>query len=158
MKREKKKEKKPFPDWAESGPNSPSPTSLSRALTQGPARPTSHARPRRAHCQPDPTRQPRSPSLPRDRPLSGRRALLVSPFPLAHDQAIGAFAAGHCPPRRLAINVHTSSVWCLPPPRTMPEPSRRHLLPELSRRHCVPLSPPQQASPVGMAMGTGMGK
>jgi hypothetical protein len=81
MKREKRKEKKKNLPLA--GLNSAQPLlpPLSRALTRGPAQPTSRARPRRAHCQPGPTRQPRSPSLPRDRPLSGRRALLVSPFP-----------------------------------------------------------------------------
>jgi hypothetical protein len=102
----------------------------------------------RAALTASPTHQPRSPSLPRDRPLSGRRAPLVSPFPLAHDQAIGTFVVGHCPPRRLAINALASSVWRLVSPRTVPESSRRHCLPEPSRRHCVPSSPPRQASPV----------
>jgi hypothetical protein len=133
------------PGWAVFGPSSP----LSRALispARGPARPTSRARPHRAHCQPGPTRQPRSPSLPRDCPLFGRRAPLVSPFPLARDQAIGAFAAGRRPPRRLAINALASSVWRIVSPGTVPEPSRRNCLLEPSRHHCVPSSPSRQVS------------
>jgi hypothetical protein len=85
--------------------------------------------------------------LPRDRRLSGRRALLVSPFPLARDQAIGAFAADHRPPRRSPLTRSPARFGALPP-RTVPKPSRRHLLPEPSRGHCVPLSPPRQALPV----------
>jgi hypothetical protein len=104
-------------------------------------------RPRRAHCQPGPTRQPLL-HFPRIHSLSVNPALLVSPFPPHRDQAIDAFTTGHRPPRRLAINALTSSVWRLVSPRTVPDTSCCHRLPEPSRRHYVPYSPPRQASPV----------
>jgi hypothetical protein len=54
----------------------------SRSPSRGPSGPSPLAPPRSSlrRCQPGPTCQPRSPSLPRNRPLSGKRAPLVSPF------------------------------------------------------------------------------
>jgi hypothetical protein len=76
---EKEKEKGKSPPSA--GPN-PAQPSLSCAPTlppRGPRGPSPHAHPCSSirRCQPGPTRQSRSPSLPRNRPLSGK---LVSPF------------------------------------------------------------------------------
>jgi hypothetical protein len=125
----------------------PTPLSLPRARSplgprsQSPARPPAPAYARaapplpligRPHPSVAPTLAPlRPPSLwqagPACQPL----------LPLARDEAIGAFAAGHRPPHRLSINTLTSSVWRLTPPRIVPEPSLHPRMPESYRRHCV---------------------
>jgi hypothetical protein len=144
-KRKRKKEILPPLGWAGSGPT-PS-LYLARPFPARPTQPISRATAApplpligRPHPSAAPTLAPsRPPSLwqtgPSCQPL----------LPLVRDQAIGAFAAAHRPPRRLAINALTSSVWRLAPPRTVPEPSLHPRLPEPSRCHCVPSSPPWQA-------------
>jgi hypothetical protein len=120
---------------------------LSRALVspaRGPARPTFHTRPLLA--RPHTSAAPAISLHPLS--LSVNSAPLVSPFPRARDQAIGAITARHRPPRHLAIYTLASSVWRLASLRTVPEPSRRQPLPEPSCRHCMPSSLSRQASPV----------
>jgi hypothetical protein len=95
-------------------------------------------------CQPGPTRQSRPSFLPRDRPLSGRYAPLVSSLPLSpvigyrrdHRRPplchIPSPLLAHQPNWRLApVSSHPVTTVC-------PEPSRRY--------HCVPSSPLRQAS------------
>jgi hypothetical protein len=66
--------------------------------------------------------------------------------PLARDQAIGAFAAGHRPPHLLAINALTSSVGTMRPRSLCPSrPFTPPRLPEPSRHHFAP-SPPSPAT------------
>jgi hypothetical protein len=139
---EKEKGKSPL-GWAGSGPTlSLSPTRSSP--DRSPARPTSRARARATPLSARP-HPPATPALSPSRSLSLAGPACQPLLPLACDQAIGAFAAGHRLPRRLAINALTSSVWHLVPPRTMSEPSHHPRLPESSCRHCVPSSPSWQA-------------
>jgi hypothetical protein len=124
------------------------PLSPARAVPSRPTRPISRV-PTRARAapplpligRPHPSAAPAlAPSRP---PSLWQAGPACQPLlPLTRDQAIDAFTAGHRPPRCLAINALTSSVWRLTPPRTVPEPSLHSRLPEPSRRHCVPSSPP----------------
>jgi hypothetical protein len=145
---EKEKGISPPLGWADSSPSFP--PSLSPARLSPP--PEAQLGPPLACARVAPTVSPAPPvSRSRTFPASAlslsARPRLLAPSPLARDQAIGAFAAGHRLPRRLAINTLASSVWRLASPRTVPEPSRRHRLPEPSRRHCVPSWPPRCSIP-----------
>ena len=81
MEIEKEKGKSSPPRLGRIRPNPLSPAPHS-SPPLGPRGPSPLARPRfpLRRCQPGPTRQPRSPSAPRNCPLSGKRAPLVSPF------------------------------------------------------------------------------
>jgi hypothetical protein len=141
--RKKKKENPPS-----AGLDSAQPPPLSYALISPPEAqhappPAPALAPRR--CQTGPTRQPHLPFPPRVCPLSQAGPACQPLLPLAHDQAIDAFAASHRLSHRLAINALTSSVWHHAPPRTVLEPSLHPRLPEPSRRHYAPSSPPWQA-------------
>jgi hypothetical protein len=130
------------------------PLSPTRSFPARPTQPISRA-PARARLRSRRTSPPAdrpAPPVSRAHPRSLATALslasgprLSAPSPLARDEAIGAFAAGHRPPHRLSINTLTSSVWRLTPPRIVPEPSLHPRMPESYRRHCVPSSPPWQA-------------
>jgi hypothetical protein len=98
------------------------------------------------------------------RSLSGERAPPVSAFIASVTGASDAIAAGHCPPRCLAIIAFTSSVWRLASARAIPSPH----LPEPSCRpglgHLFPLppssiepAPPPSPSPVSFPFPSTLG-
>jgi hypothetical protein len=141
---EKEKEKGKSPPSA--GPN-PAQPSLSCAPTlppRGPRGPSPHAHPCSSirRCQPGPTRQSRSPSLPRNRPLSGK---LVSPFlapvtKLSMQSPSAATRSIASPLTRSRARfgaLHHRALCPNCPSARLPEPSHRH--------HCAPSSPPWQA-------------
>jgi hypothetical protein len=127
MKIEKEKGKSSPPRLGRIRPN---PLSLARPRSsppRGPHGPSPLARPRPSlrRCQPDPTRQPRSPSLPRNRPLSNKRAPLVSPF-LAPVTKLSARSPSVA--TRPVVSLLTRSparlAPCVPISLRQPEPSR----------------------------------
>jgi hypothetical protein len=126
------------PGWTDSGPSAP----LSPARHARLARPTSRSR-ARATLPPLSARPHSSATLalaPSQPPSLWQVGLACQHLPRARDQAIDRFAAGHHPPRRLAIITLTSSVWRLVSARAIPSP---HLLEPSRRHHCAPSSPSQ---------------
>jgi hypothetical protein len=139
MEIEKEKKGKISPlGWAESGPTfSPLSRAPRSSPPRGPRGPSPLARPRSPlrRCQPGPTRQPRSPSLPRNRPLSDKRVPFLAPVTKlsARSLPVATRAVASpltCSPARLAPCVAVSLLQPEPsrhpPARAIPSPPLCH--------------------------------
>jgi hypothetical protein len=122
----------PLLGWAESGPNPfpLSPTCSHFSPTRGLVRPICRARrARTTHSSPSLLARPHPSSrpsfLPRDRPLSGRQAPLVSSLSLARDRLSTRSLPATAPPHPLAITRPPAKL----PPCACAEPSRHHGVP-----------------------------